>query len=114
MPPTAATAGHMNGQGAMDLGIVLQMLKKGILFIPLVIMAGILMIPKFLSYPDEEKVNGNHNISLTIRDGQNVHDISTQRLLEVTTNNASNANLNNTFRDYFFTLSSETSTIFPT
>ena len=114
MPPATTTAGHLSGQGAMDVGIVLQMLKKGILFIPLVIMAGILMIPKLLAYPDEGEETAKNNISLFVGDGQNLHDVSSQQQLTFTTNNSSNANLNMTFKEYFLTFNSEASTTIPT
>ena len=111
MPPTA---GQLSGEGVPDLGIVLQMLKKCIIFIPLVIMAGILMIPKLLVYPDKQEETVKNNISLIVGEDPTLHGISSEQQLTVTTNNASNANFNLTFKEYFLTLNSENNTNFPT
>ena len=110
MPPAAATA----GQGAPDVSIVLQMLKKGILFIPLLIMAGILMIPKLLVYPDQQQETVKNNITLIVGDDPNIHHISSQSQLTLTTNNTSNANFNVTFKEYFLKFNSENSTMIST
>ena len=114
MPPPAATASQMHGQGVPDLSIVLRMLKKGILIIPLVIMAGILMIPKLLVYPDEKKETLKNNISLIVGEDPNILDISSTHQLTVTTNNTSNANFNLTFKEYFLTLNSDNNIMHPT
>ena len=114
MPPAAATAGQVSGQGVPDLGIVLQMLKKCILFIPLVIMAGILMIPKLLVYPDKQEETVKNNFSLIVGEDRTIHGISSEDQLTMTENNVSNANFNNTFKEYFLTLNSENNTILPT
>ena len=107
MPPATATAGHMQEE-AMDLSIVLQLLKKGIVLIPLTIMLTIFVIRKVLVYPDEEESGGSNNTSLVVGD-QNFHHISSHLL----TNNSSNANFsftNITFKEYFLMIKSAQNT----
>ena len=102
MPPAGtATAGH-GLEEAMDLSIVLQLLKKGIVLIPLAIMLAIFVIRNVLVYPDEEGTRGKTNMSLFVAD-QNFHHISSHPLT-ITSNNASNRNFsvtNITFKEYF-------------
>jgi hypothetical protein len=110
MPPAAAgtaTAGH-GLEEAMDLSIVLQLLKKGIVLIPLTIMLAIFVIRKVLVYPDEKGASGTSNMSLIVGD-QNFHHISSHPLT-VAANNSSNANFsftNVTFKEYFLMFHSE-------
>ena len=106
MPPATATAGHMPGQDAVDLSIVLQLLKKLIVLIPLAIMFAIFVIRKVLVFPDDEDDYDLEdenimkiNLSLSVGD-QNFHHINGQSTSSGA-NIESNANYNLTFKDFF-------------
>ena len=105
MPPATATAGHMPGQDAVDLSIVLQLLKKLIVLIPLAIMFAIFVIRKVLVFPDDDDYDMEDenimkiNLSLSIGD-QNFHHINGQSTSSGA-NIESNANYNLTFKDFF-------------
>ena len=105
MPPAATTGTGGPGQDAMDLSIVLQLLKKGIVLIPLTIMAALFIIRKVLVYPDSSDTNESmvaDNMTLLVGD-QNFHHqpISTHPLRVSTNNTTSNANFNLTFKEVF-------------
>ena len=109
MPPSAATTGGP-GEDAVDLSIVLQLLKKGIVLIPLAIMAALFIIRKVLVYPDSSDTDENvmaDNMTLLVGD-QNFHhqQISTHSLRVSSNNTASNANYNLTFKEVFLMFNS--------
>ena len=110
MPPATATAGHMPGQDAVDLSIVLQLLKKLIVLIPLAIMFAIFVIRKVLVFPDDDDYDMEDenimkiNLSLSIGD-QNFHHINGQSTSSGA-NIESNANYNLTFKDFFLSSNS--------
>ena len=110
MPPAATTGAGGPGQDAMDLSIVLQLLKKGIVFIPLTIMAAIFIIRKVLVYPDPSDIDESmiaNNMTVQIGD-QNFHHqhISTHPLRVSLNNTTSNANYSLTFKELFFMINS--------
>ena len=110
MPPAATTGAGGPGQEAMDLSIVLQLLKKGIVLIPLTIMAALFIIRKVLVYPDLSDADENStsdNMSLLVGD-QNFHhqQISRHPLVASTNNTTSNANYNLTIKEIFLMINS--------
>ena len=96
--PAAAGATQIHGVEAMDLSVVLQLLKKGIVLIPLVIMFLIFFIRHMLVFPDDENKEGIMNNMPSIGD-QTFHHIRNDNTSRITTNLA-NANDTLTFRDY--------------
>ena len=110
MPPAATTGTGGPGQEAMDLSIVLQLLKKGIVLIPLTIMAALFIIRKVLVYPDPTDNDENmtsDNMSLHVGD-QNFHPepISSHPLTVSIDNATSNASYNLTFKEIFLMINS--------
>ena len=106
MPAAATATAHMHGQEALDLSIVLLCLKKGIVFIPLVIMVFIFVIRAVLVYPDYDGGKVAHGLNMSITGDLKLHHNTNKTL--IVTKNASNANHTTltSFRDYFLTSSS--------
>ena len=100
--PTTATM-HMPSHEAMDLSIVLQLLKKGIVLIPLIIMFFIFFIRKMLVFPDAENKGGFMKDVTAVGDQTFHHNFINDTASIVT--NLTKPNDTLTFRDYFLTSS---------
>ena len=100
MPPPTATAGHAQEE-AMDLSVVLQLLKKGIVLIPLTIMVTIFIIRKVLVFDEEGAASTTKNNLTLIVGDQNFHHTARHP------NETSSISHNLTFRDIFQSLRSE-------
>ena len=101
----------IHGHEAMDLSVVLAMVKKGIVLIPLVIMFSIFFIRKLLVYPDNENRGGVISI-INNEDGQSVtdqnsHNSNINSSSQITTmNNISSATGGGKlFHEYFLNIS---------
>ena len=100
MPPPTATAGHAQEE-AMDLSVVLQLVKKGIVLIPLTIMVTIFIIRKVLVFDEEGAPSTTKNNLTLIVGDQNFHHTARH------SNETSSTYHNLTFRDIFPSLRSE-------
>ena len=88
MPAAPDPARQIHGVEAMDLSIVLQLLKKGIVFIPLFIMVLIFFIRHLLVFPDDKSKEWSmKNVpSITDKTFHHVHDDNTSRINTSLTN----------------------------
>ena len=100
MSPPTATAGHAQEE-AMDLSVVLQLVKKGIVLIPLTIMVTIFIIRKVLVFDEEGSTNTTKNNLTLIVGDQNFHHTARHP------NETISTYYNLTFRDIFPSLRSE-------
>lgn len=96
MPAAPDPARQIHGVEAMDLSIVLQLLKKGIVFIPLIIMVLIFVIRHLLVFPDDKNKEWSMKNVPSIKNQAFHHIGNTSRI----NTNLTNANDTLPLRDY--------------
>ena len=72
MPIGTAAATHLHGQEAMDINVLLSIVKKGLVLIPVFIMLILFFIRISLTYDDDSKLDhGNSTANPDLRNSSN-------------------------------------------